>query len=74
MVACNRDPATGMIEGLDAWNLQGNMNEIDVVQDVQLVSGNYSEGRIMCRWVERYAWAGKEKNILRPFIGMGHVT
>ena len=49
MVACNRDPATGMVEALDAWNIQGYGNEIDTVQDVVQFSASHTLGRIVCR-------------------------
>ena len=47
-MACNRDPATDMVEALDAWNIQGYGNEIDTVQDVVLASGDYTNQRISC--------------------------
>ena len=53
IVACNRNPATNMVEALDAWNIQGYGNNIDAVQDVQQFSGSYSSGRIKCRYTHK---------------------
>lgn len=50
VVACNRNPATNMVEALDAWNIQGYGNNIDAIQDVQTFLGTYSGGRIRCRY------------------------
>ena len=52
VVACNRNPSTGMVEALDAWNAQFYRNIIDTVQDVQHFSGTYSGGRIRCRYID----------------------
>ena len=53
-MACNRDPATNMVEALDTWNIQGYDNNVDAVQDVELFSGSYSGGRISCRYTYIY--------------------
>ena len=50
-MACNRDPSTNMLEVLDTWNVQSfKSNDVDSIQDVVLFSGNYSNGRITCRY------------------------
>lgn len=49
VVACNRNPSTGMVEALDAWNVQSYGNDIDSIQDVELRTGSYLGGRISCR-------------------------
>lgn len=52
VVACNRNPETGEVQGLDTYNVppteRGNNvdpNQNNIVQ----FSANYSDGRIMCR-------------------------
>ena len=50
VVACNRDPSTGMVAALDGWNTAGYSNVVDSVQDVMLFSGSYNLGRITCRY------------------------
>lgn len=49
VVACNRDPVSGMIEALDTWNIEGYGNQRDTIQDVILFTDSYANGRIMCR-------------------------
>ena len=49
VVACNRDPNTDMVRAFDTWNVASYNNEVDDVQDVILLSSDYSGGRITCR-------------------------
>ena len=52
VVACNRNPKTGMVQGLDTYNEPDQTaNVVDPYQNVVLFSSNYTEGRIMCRYV-----------------------
>ena len=50
VVACNRDPATDMVEALDTWNTVGFNNIVDAIQDVESFLRSYSGGRIRCRY------------------------
>ena len=53
VVACNRDPATGMVEVLDTYNIAepGRGNVVDPTQDVMLVNSEFDGTRISCTLV-----------------------
>ena len=52
VVACNRNPKTGMVQGLDTYNEPDQrVNDVDPHQNVVQFSSNYTEGRIICRYV-----------------------
>ena len=52
VVACNRDPKTGVVKGLDTYNLADVLtNQVDVHQNnIVPFGGNYTGGRINCRY------------------------
>ena len=52
VVACNKNPDTGIIEGLDTYNdpPKNRANTVDKHQNVVHFSGNFSDGRIKCRY------------------------
>ena len=50
-MACNRNPETGVVQGLDTYNEAENpVNVVDPQQNVVQFSANYSDGRIKCRY------------------------
>lgn len=52
VVACNLNPQTGVVQGLDTYNEPDKAaNDVDPHQNVIQFSGNYSNGRIMCRYI-----------------------
>ena len=54
VVACNRDPATDMIEVLDTYNVaptMGRNNLVDPTQDVMLFNSTFDGTRISCTLV-----------------------
>ena len=52
VVACNRNPKTDVVQGLDTYNEPDERaNDVDPHQNVVLFSSNYTDGRIICRCV-----------------------
>ena len=54
VVACNRNPDTDQVQGLDTYNdPTERANHVDPNQtNIVHFSGNYSNGRIMCRYID----------------------
>ena len=52
VVACNRDPKSGVVRGLDTYNEPDERaNDVDAHQNVVQFSSNYTDGRIICRYI-----------------------
>ena len=54
VVACNRDPATNLVEVLDTYNVPFPIrnNVVDPTQDVILFNSSFDGARISCTLVE----------------------
>ena len=50
VVACNRNPSTDVVEGLDTYNEANyKTNKVDPKPNVVLFSSDHTDGRIRCR-------------------------